>query len=371
MRQAHRLALAVVLSFALAACDLFPPGQQEAAIPAASQAQPAPANDAADGTDDASEAPNKANAGADGDTDGAAAVAEDGDTADGPDGSAGVGAGQDGNEEDAGEAPDAETNTDEAQSNGEPALAPTSNGFPDASNTGVPPGTELEKSGSIKVTKNGAVVDGKDVSGQITVTADNVTIRRTRVRSNGSKYAIQVQSGADGAVVEDVDLIGTDNNASVGIVYGNYTIRRADIRGFVDGPRLGSNTLVEDCYVHDTRKFSGTHNDAVQALGGTNIELIGNTLEGPYKQSTSAALLSANWSPLRNVVIRGNKLSGGGYTLYVQRKDGAGQPAPSNVTVEDNVWVKDSWQYGSHTIAPGADILWRNNRLSTGEVLKR
>lgn len=250
------------------------------------------------------------------------------------------------------------------------AKAP-SNGFPDASNTGVPSGVDLQKSGSIKVTKAGTVVDLKDVSGQITVAADNVTIRRTRVRTNGAKYAVQVKSGVNGTVVEDVDLIGTDNNASVGIVYGNYTIRRADIRGFVDGPRLGSNTVVQDSYVHDTRKFSGTHNDAVQALGGTNIKLIGNTLEGPYRQSTSAALLSANWSPLRNVVIRGNKLSGGGYTLYVQRKDGAGQPAPSNIKVEDNVWVKNSWQYGPHTIAPGADITWRNNRLHTGEVLAR
>jgi hypothetical protein len=243
--------------------------------------------------------------------------------------------------------------------------------FPDASNTGVPSGTNLQKSGSIKVTRDGAVVDGKDVSGQITVAADNVTIRRSRVRTNGAKYAIRVEPDTRGTLVEDVDLIGTDNKASVGIVFGNYTVQRANIRGFVDGPRLGSNTTVEDSYVHDTRKFSGTHNDAVQALGGSNIKLIGNTLEGPWRTSTSAALLSANWSPLRNVVIRGNKLSGGGYTLYIQRKDGAGQPAPSKIVVEDNVWVKNSWAFGPHTIASGADVQWRNNRLSTGEKLTR
>lgn len=253
----------------------------------------------------------------------------------------------------------------------DPAPESSPEGFPDASSTGVPPGTSLTSSGSMTVSRDGAVIDALDVSGRIRVSADNVTIRRTRVTTNGALYAIRVDPDTRGTVVEDVELIGTDNNASVGIVYGNYTIRRAEIRGFEDGPRLGSNTVVEDCWVHSTRKFEGTHNDAAQSLGGSNIKLLGNRLEGPWRASTSAALLSANWSPLRNVVVRGNLLSGGGYTLYVERKDGAGQPAPSNILVEDNVWVEDSWAFGPVTTAAEADITWRNNRTTTGALVSR
>ena len=48
-------------------------------------------------------------------------------------------------------------------------------------NVGVPAGTTLTNSGSIQVNTPGTVIDGLNVSGSITVNADNVTIRNTKV----------------------------------------------------------------------------------------------------------------------------------------------------------------------------------------------
>ena len=64
--------------------------------------------------------------------------------------------------------------------------SPGSRGYPDPAynSVGVPSGTTLTPSGSITVTTAGAVIDGKDVTGDITVSANNVTIKNTRVTKN-------------------------------------------------------------------------------------------------------------------------------------------------------------------------------------------
>src|SRR5262249_23250151 len=65
-----------------------------------------------------------------------------------------------------------------------PTPTPSPSGWPDASNTGVPAGTTLTPSGSLTITQAGAVIDALDVTGSVTVDAPNVTIKRTRIRSN-------------------------------------------------------------------------------------------------------------------------------------------------------------------------------------------
>ena len=42
------------------------------------------------------------------------------------------------------------------------------------------------------------------------------------------------------------------------------------------------------------------------------------------------------------MLIEDNFLSGGGYTLYITNKDQGGGD-PTNVTVRNNVFEKDSW----------------------------
>ena len=123
-----------------------------------------------------------------------------------------------------------------------PAPAPTtqappasSGGFPNASNTGVPAGVSLKPSGSITVTQNGAVLDGLDVSGSIRVQANNVTIKRTRIRNSGGQ-AITVSPSTSGTLIEDVEIDGRGNSdGSSAIGDSNYTVRRVNIHHFGEG----------------------------------------------------------------------------------------------------------------------------------------
>ena len=79
--------------------------------------------------------------------------------------------------------PDPEPDAHPDPEPGARAAAPEFSGFPDASNTGVPEGVELQSSGSINVTQDGAVIDAMHVRGEI-VPANNVTIRNTLIQSN-------------------------------------------------------------------------------------------------------------------------------------------------------------------------------------------
>ena len=69
--------------------------------------------------------------------------------------------------------------------------------------------------------------------------------------------------------------------------------------------------------VMTVRNHSSPHPDAVQSVGGSNITIRNNRLEGPWQAQTSAIIFKADFAPIRNAVIEGNLLSGGTYSLYV------------------------------------------------------
>ncbi len=232
---------------------------------------------------------------------------------------------------------------------GQIVSASPAHAFPDASNTGVPAGTVLTPSSSITVTTPGAVVDAKDVTGQISVKANDVTITRTRITGNGL-YSVRIYPGFAGTVIEDSELVGTGSNCSSNInpTSAGYTARRVNAYGCKDGLKVGSDTVVEDSYIHDQRKITGSHNDAVQCVGGSNVLIIGNTIEGPFQQSTSAIIAQTNLRPIDNFVITHNYLSGGSFTVYLKDK-GTGYGPPTNSAITYNTFERDSWLYGIWT----------------------
>ncbi len=104
-------------------------------------------------------------------------------------------------------------------------------GRPDKSDTGVPHGTKLRRSGSITVTQDGAVIEGLDVDGTITVKADNVTIRNTRVSAGDPKTnnkeitymgdatrLIFTESGTSNTLIDHVELDGRGDSRTMGLV---------------------------------------------------------------------------------------------------------------------------------------------------------
>ncbi|MEU1385877.1 MULTISPECIES: hypothetical protein [unclassified Nonomuraea] len=255
------------------------------------------------------------------------------------------------------------------------ATSPPGGGWPGAGNTGVPDGTDLvKKTGSIVIKEDGKVIDGWDVTGDITVEADNVTIRNTRVRGQSDYWGILQREGFSGLKVEDSEIFG---NGKVRTQFGilnqgkMITIRRVDIHTISNGI-LTDQGLVEDSYVHDPKYYSGDHTDMIMSTGtaapGTELVIRHNTVINTLDQ-TGAIALFQDFGVTRNVTVQGNFLAGGGWSLYA----GAGRKGlSSNIKVIDNVFSRKVWPKGgyagpvSYWDANGPGNVWKGNSWEGG-----
>ena len=214
---------------------------------------------------------------------------------------------------------------------------------PGPTNTGVPAGTTLRASGSVRVETDGAVVEDLDISGTITVLADNVTIRRVRIRT-GDYYPIRYfDNGNVGLLVEDSEIIGTSGNVTSAIAFGNYTARRLNVHGMADGLKADENVLIEDCWIHDLSNGAGEHNDGVQSTGGRGVTIRHNAISGA---SNACVQTGDENAATEDLTIECNWLSGGGYTLNIR---GTGATRPRNTKVLNNRFGRDHG-YGPWTI---------------------
>lgn len=214
--------------------------------------------------------------------------------------------------------------------------------FPTADTTGIAGAgvgvDELRPSSSIVVTQDGAVIDRVDVTGTIRVAADDVTIRRSRIRHEAG-YGIRVEG--EGVVVEDTTIIGLSPAATASIGLSGYTCRRCDLSGATDGALAYADTVIEDSFIHDLRPDEGAHNDGVQGSGGSHVSLRGNTILGRHRASTSAVLAQSNIAPLDDWHIDGNLMAGGSFVVFLRDK-GTGHGPPTNSTVTDNRILRGS-----------------------------
>lgn len=187
-------------------------------------------------------------------------------------------------------------------------------GYPDETNTGVPAGTTLTSSGSITINTNGAIVQDLDISGQIIVNADNVTIRRVRITS-WDYYPIAYTEHT-GLLVEDSEIIGLSENVTAGMSFDNYTARRVIVTGCADGFKANANVLIEDCYVHSLAVGQDTHNDGVQCTGGSDVTLRHNTFKLGGQNGISAVIQFGNeWGTNDNWLVENNLIDGGGWSI--------------------------------------------------------
>lgn len=208
-----------------------------------------------------------------------------------------------------------------------PESTPTS-GFPDASNTGVPAGTTLTAyTGSSSITTAGTVIDGKTL-GCLEIRAANVTIRNSRITCNGSAiYVEDTGTASPSLLLEDSEVSCGGTGTSIG--EANVTVRRADIHGCENGFDMNQNMDVQDSYVHglalggheDGIQFAwGHYENGVIVTGSRNIRIVHNTIYGASDSGTQGtSAIITNHGGDRDVVIQGNQLGGGAYTLYCEQ----------------------------------------------------
>jgi hypothetical protein len=230
-------------------------------------------------------------------------------------------------------------------------------GYPDASNTGWQPtgvklttaGVKLTADREFQITTAGTVIDGKDIQGCVSIKANNVTIKRSRVRCD-SYFPIRVYEGIRNAVVEDTEIDGMNSgatNAAVGFEY--YTLRRVNIHNTGEGPHMGTDVTITDSYVHDLANCDICHNDAIQSSGALNVVLRHNTFINDADGKNAVVRIATEQGDSRNFLVENNLLAGGNYAVQVRSQ---GNGFPQGVRVLNNRIVP-TWRFGPFDVVDG------------------
>ena len=221
-------------------------------------------------------------------------------------------------------------------------------------NTG-PTGPLTRSFGSTNITQawlntnNGGslVLEDVDFTGRVHVRVDNLTLRNFKIDAAGANYGLyneQFTSNiSSGLVAEDGEIV----NASSSLVLGsNMTLRRLYLHeSDADAIKAWSNSTVEGCYVTRLGRAVGAHADGVQQVTGSDCVYRGNNFDmpkdapAPYK-SNAAFIIQTGNGPIDNVLIEGNWMNGGNFTVYVTDK-GNGHGLPTNVRVRNNRFGRD------------------------------
>ncbi len=232
-----------------------------------------------------------------------------------------------------------------------PSVPPA--GWPDRTNTGLTNPSILTASSDLTVTTNGAVVENLEINGQLTIDADNVTIRNNRIWGS-YYYAVLLKSGSN-LIIENNEIgkdsdnwpnhmkantIKDDNPISV-IISKNY-IRYTDdgiYVGFLNGVNNITFTI-EDNYIVYIHADDGIPGDSIADHKGDGIEIQGmvinstvrhNSINVPDSQ-TSCILFQAHYGDLDGITIDNNWLDGAGYSLKARVREFNF----TNLTVTDN-----------------------------------
>lgn len=260
-------------------------------------------------------------------------------------------------------------------------------GFPDGTNTGVPAGVVLRKVpsqldsgpgwhwdytyGFIRADQAGAVLDGLDVVGEVSVMAANVTVKNCRIVNIGdSSFGITVRPGADNAVIQDSTIRGADAAAGrvcAGVkVWGvnSLLVQRLDISAASTGIQTDIGT-VQDNYVHDMGFKAGDHvNGFTSNSGGAGLLVRHNTFLNSFGQ-TDAISLFEDFGEQKNATVDDNLMAGGGYSLYAGANPGGAATSQIRITRNrfSRLYYSTGGSYGPYTAfdPAGSGNVWDGN----------
>ena len=256
------------------------------------------------------------------------------------------------------------------------ATAPTTYVAPAA--TGVPAGTALKVvNANQTITTDGTVIDGWDIHGSVMIHAKNVVIKNSIIRGENYTSAGKCLINANATDQAGLQVINSELvpdypsvNVGDGVCGHDYTISGSNIHGEVDGAGVfGANVTIRGNWIHGLPYYAyapdhsdGSHNDGIQVEGGNNIQITGNNIEGG---DNSAIMVSQPVAPVTNLVITGNFLDYGRYTVRLN-------PSPSTylslVVLTNNV-IGSHQTYGQYFALINAGAVVQNSGnvwLATG-----
>ncbi|MDP9797362.1 hypothetical protein J2S43_005874 [Catenuloplanes nepalensis] len=235
---------------------------------------------------------------------------------------------------------------------------------PGEGSTGVPDGVTLTKyTGPLRITAAGTVIDGKQIDGCLDVRARDVVIKRSKLTCGD--IMIKIEQKTANLTIEDSDLDGAQTGFVAG--YWNYTLRRVDVHNIEEGPRVGSNVIIEDSWFHSMHPAASdeAHQDLMQTNGGSNSTIRGNVFDATSTVAgvsfNAAFQVGAEFEPLENVLVEENWFNGGGYTVNIRN-----DPQISNVLFRNNVFGPRHG-YGEVSRADSPGIIWEDSNVSEAD----
>ena len=242
------------------------------------------------------------------------------------------------------------------------SAAVLASGYPDENSTGVKAGAAMTKyNGTLHITTDNAVISNMEVTGDIIIDAKNVTLSNIKLISGTPYHALRVMDDATGFTLQDseIDGRGTTGNA----IYGFGTFLRNDLHDVENGMNVWGPALVQGNYIHNLRNTeSDPHYDGIQMTSGKNIDIIGNTIINDHDQ-TAAIGMGNTFGDLSDIKIDGNRLVGGGYTIYLDGRKGGGTVDDASIQITNNQIGGGKW--GDYALYDEKPVLHGNTGLDT------
>ncbi|GAB3744839.1 DUF4082 domain-containing protein [Microlunatus parietis] len=229
-----------------------------------------------------------------------------------------------------------------------PSEPPVDDGeFPNAGNTGVPAGTNLQPyTGPKTITQDGTVIDGKTVNGSLIIRAANVTVRNSVI--NGTIATDENSTGYSFTIVDSEVRVGDREGTGIGAV--NFTVLRVEVTGGNRSMNCWKNCDIRDSYVHGQfRDETGVAHESGIRMGAGG-KIIGNTIicdapDVPPDAGCSASLTGyGDFAAVQDMEIRGNLIGAttGGFCAY----GGSSGGKPYSDGARDIRFIDNTFQRG-------------------------
>lgn len=229
--------------------------------------------------------------------------------------------------------------------------------------------------GPLMITKSGTVLDGVDITGSLVIAANNVTIRRSRIRSETTWYAVRQYSEFHGLKLQYVEVTNLpkaipDMALSAGT---NALLDHVYIHGMQRGVFATSGMTISNSYLDDFVNNSDSHAQAILALGRANhVRILNNVLGCGTNMCTAALSVFPEQGSNNDWIVDSNVLNGGAFAVYLGYSPESGESPNTNIRFTNNTFGTKYWancgEYGavaSWSNVPGNS--WANNSWLTDD----
>ncbi|MPV48512.1 hypothetical protein GCG21_00495 [Pseudactinotalea sp. HY160] len=233
----------------------------------------------------------------------------------------------------------------ESSSAPEPGAEASTSGtaVPSVSTTG-PRSDPARSTGPVATDRAGQTIEGTTITGRLTISHDDVTVRDVTVRGTGT-YMIYVQEKSGGGCPENVrleyvEVDGSGAPADSIPIYSpecGFTLDHGLVHHVGRGIRIANDVVVENSYIFLTRTWEGAHRSGVSTHGGEHIVLRNNVIICENVGCSAAITMYGDHAPVDGVLVEHNVIaSTGSYCAYGGSVESKSFPDGADVRFIDN-----------------------------------